>query len=580
MHGAGLCFADVPSEPSSKRVFCSTCGYPLKGAKCEVCGGNAAPLTLEDGAWSPNPRRERRGNTELDWAYEAYSKRDHARLVTHCLAVEEVRNARTFNLPEGPAFIAVVRGASMLIGLRPESDRLVVESPVARLPNRQRVPAMRYALELSNLDRISVRMCLRRDWILARFVGRLSSTDPEAFLTVLEELSELVRKSAEIVTVCFDARAATATEHSSFSWDTMPKPRHLDRLAAREKPREGPRAPERPSPSRPPAAGPGMFDSVPSILAASDDDDGTPTLVRVEPTPPAVDVASGVVSGKRVTRSGSSGTIPAVLEPSSASRPMVPSAPGASGSSSSTRAVGGVAPSPPTQASPSAIAASERGPNPPLPSVPPPTAASPSHAPAPFMPPDDPIDALCVMLEAARAHTRKMVYENQPTTMMLLLRATVYRAVYEHSDTVPHAVAHLFHATSSILREIWLTAPGKRRGSMQIPRPEPALEVIDRILAKRTELSGQPPVKIVPLTSAQQAKEHLARYVSEIEVAPDDVELRHHIALGALCELLVRTKLPVATQQKLRGIVAHAARDGAKQGSLDLMITALKRIIG
>ena len=120
---------------------------------------------------------------------------------------------------------------------------------------------------------------------------------------------------------------------------------------------------------------------------------------------------------------------------------------------------------------------------------------------------------------------------------------------------------------------------GMRRGSMAIPATSPAFEIMARIVAQRGELEPTSQVQVQPITTAQDAKQHLARYVSEIDQAPADAELRHFLALGALSELLVRTKLPPATQDRLRGILAHAKKEGAKQPVVDLMMTALTRMI-
>ncbi|MEO5731575.1 MAG: hypothetical protein ABI134_19965, partial [Byssovorax sp.] len=59
-----------------------------------------------------------------------------------------------------------------------------------------------------------------------------------------------------------------------------------------------------------------------------------------------------------------------------------------------------------------------------------------------------------------------------------------------------------------------------------------------------------------------------------------DPTLRHFLAVGALSELLARAKLPSQTELRLRDIVSHAQREGAKQGSIDLMMMALQRIAG
>ena len=94
----------------------------------------------------------------------------------------------------------------------------------------------------------------------------------------------------------------------------------------------------------------------------------------------------------------------------------------------------------------------------------------------------------------------------------------------------------------------------------------------------RAQVPKEKALAIEPMTSAAQAKEHVARYLTEIDRAPGDPPLRHFLALGALTELLVRTKLPPQTDQRLRAIVSHAQREGAKTSAIDLMMTALQRI--
>jgi len=85
---------------------------------------------------------------------------------------------------------------------------------------------------------------------------------------------------------------------------------------------------------------------------------------------------------------------------------------------------------------------------------------------------------------------------------------------------------------------------------------------------------------LMTFTSAPQAKEHVSRYISEIERSPIDPAFRHFLALGALSELLVRAKLPAQTEQRLREIVTFAQREGPKTSAFDLMMTSLQRISG
>jgi hypothetical protein len=101
---------------------------------------------------------------------------------------------------------------------------------------------------------------------------------------------------------------------------------------------------------------------------------------------------------------------------------------------------------------------------------------------------------------------------------------------------------------------------------------------MERVIVARANMQKEKPLAIEPMVSAAQAKEHVARYLSELDRAPGDPAMRHFLALGALTELLVRTKLPPQTDQRLRDIVTHAQREGPKTQAIDLMMTALQRI--
>ncbi len=162
--------------------------------------------------------------------------------------------------------------------------------------------------------------------------------------------------------------------------------------------------------------------------------------------------------------------------------------------------------------------------------------------------------------------------------MLLLVRAAVFRAMHEHQASVPNAVAYLYRATRGVTREIWSSKVDlSRTGS--IPVAEPALGALEQILAARAVVPKEKAATVEPWTSAQQAKENLGKYLSEIELSPEEPALRHYLALGALSELLSRTRLPAATDQRLRDIVLYAQRDGAKPHVIELMMTALRKIV-
>ena len=63
-----------------------------------------------------------------------------------------------------------------------------------------------------------------------------------------------------------------------------------------------------------------------------------------------------------------------------------------------------------------------------------------------------------------------------------------------------------------------------------------------------------------------------------VERAPAEPTFKHFLALGALTELLVRAKLPAATEQRLREIIGHGQREGTKGSAIELMMTSLQRI--
>ncbi|KYG02625.1 hypothetical protein BE20_50230 [Sorangium cellulosum] len=189
-----------------------------------------------------------------------------------------------------------------------------------------------------------------------------------------------------------------------------------------------------------------------------------------------------------------------------------------------------------------------------------------------------PADRFCQLLRDAQVLGAALSFQERPGVMVLLIRCTVFRAIYEHGEAMPDAVAHLYRCTAAATRELAQAEGGARRGNAA-GVAEPAFLAMERLVTLRGQVPEEKPLHIDPLTTAALAREHLGRYLREIERAPADPVLRHFLAIGALSELLVRTKLPAKTEQRLRDIVAYAQRDGAKPGTIDLLMTALSRIV-
>lgn len=608
--------------PENVSTFCASCGLPMRTSRCDACGGNSQPLPLEDG--DALAVLDARGDAS-PLAREAWSRRDWASFVSHALAVEHVHDARAARLTDGPGFVAVVGGVAVLVSVRQTARQIVIEAPVARLPATMTVPALRILLEASDPPGPGARFSLRDDLVVARFVGRLDQDDPLLFGAALRGVVASAREMAELLVATTDARMLAPSEHQALDFDTLPSARFLGRVAhAAASPAPAP-APAPSGPSRRPQAAPFRSTGAPTA----------PAIPAVAPvaTPAPSPVAAGGRAAPRATVSGAFDALlaaapaPAHLPPPRApdpfsqpapaldfgpvSPPHTEVSPGSPGGSSHPPPAIGLEPPPrpagstaktvevaqgpglrppPRQASrptPFAVAAVSAPPLDRSASEPAPARAATasrgvdlastqiSAAPPPPGP-----KALCELLHRAQTLGAVLSFADKPATMLLLVRATVYRAVFELLDSAPGAVSALFHETLPLTREIHITAPGIRRGAMALPEAEGAFAVFERIVAGGGVLPASSPPAIEPITTAQDAKQHLARYVSEIDQAPSDLELRHFLGLGALCELVVRTKLPPQTLDRVRGIIARSIKEGPRQSSIDLMMTALNRIIG
>lgn len=496
----------MASPSKSAREYCATCGWPLASARCEGCGGDAVPLPLEDGvrkassAALPDVRLER--------AQEAFRAGDHARMVSYCLGTEPGWTSRSVTLREGPAWILAVGDALLFLSIDAAAGLLAIESPLVRLPGRQRVPALRLALELCARQE-AARICLRNDLLVLRLAERLSLVGPTRLLGALRACAPSSLLAIERLTAELDARPAVAPERrGSAGWDVLGRARALTHLAP---PRARPSSP----PAEPEVDSTRRADSIPPILA--------PAFVAGAPTS----------QPRKLSGQLSSASVSGIM---SQRRPTLTD----------------INLDPPSRRS----------------SVTPPPMAAPASPQA---------ERLCELLRQAQALATALSFEEKPATTMLLVRSTVFRAIYAHHEALPDAVAHLYRCTAAATKEIWLSS-ARRTQSTQIPTAEPALLVMERIVSAQARMPKETPIVLDPLTSAQQAKEHLSRYLAEIECAPPEPNIRHFLALGALTELLVRTKLPAQTQQRVREIIEYAQRDGKKPESTELMMTAITRI--
>lgn len=524
---------------------------------------------------------------------DAFRRGEYARAIAATLSTETSFSGRSVTLPEGQGFSILTKAANVFVALDMSSMLLTVESPVARLPERERVPAMRVALELCDLEAMSSRLCLRDDLFVLRYVSQLGAASPPLVRHVVREMLAFSERYAELLIASFDARPAAFGEgRGTGGWDSLGRKRTLATLQLPQARRSV--APPPPSTLRPAETNPSADDELPPILsplfagesAARKDDDALPPVLApmfAESPAPSTQESFPAMPPERGPQTARLGAIAPLLGVTQHSERDVPPETARLGAIPSLTTPLHTQPGParrrtvPGMASVSMDGASR----PVAPEIDAPDAAS-RRYPSRLISreADTPADKLCDLLHQAQTLATALSYAELPATMLLLVRAAVYRAIYEFGETVPDAVSYLHRTTGTMTRLIWPSAArtGKRpTGTM--PTAEPALLAMERIVSARGLVPKERPYTLDPISTATAAKEHLGRYVEEIEAAPTDPALRHFLALGALSELLVRTRLPTQTSQRIKDIIAHAQRDTTRQTSIELMMTALKRIV-
>jgi hypothetical protein len=573
--------ARVDAAAPTDRSFCTTCGWLLPAgvrATCAACGGDATPLPLTD---NTRPRDEDE-DPALASAREAWSHGEHARAIGLALMLGQA--PRTFSTPQGPGWIAAVGATPVFALLDVALSQVTLEVPVVRLPQTKRVPALRAALALCNEIVTASRFCLRIDLLVTRFAARLDALSPAIVHRVAREMVAVAYRAQGHLTLAFDARPAVPEQGVLSAWDRLGRSQMLPLLAppslaapmSQAQPASSARPSSRPSMrpmalapppaqaqpraitlrlSIPPVLAPDEDDDMPAVLAPWLDDGAAPRrsdMADDRPSPPSIPPTIPPPALK---------TVPPDTPPSRPS--MLPSA------LPHVPALGGMRTPFPNAGAMRALTPSEI--------EPPPATRRPLRVAPQDLSTSE--GKLCELLRQALSLATVLSFQERPHTTLLLVRAAVFRALHEHVEAVPHAVAYLYRATRGITREVWTTRQDPTRATGPLPLAEPALGALEQIITARGTLPKEKPAAVDGWTTAQQAKEQLGKYLGEIEIAPADPTLRHYLALGALSELLVRTRLPPATDQRLREIVAFGQRDGAKPHVVELMMTALRKIV-
>ncbi len=568
---------------NSDVLRCSLCGLTLAGGVCEACGGTAEPLPLADG----EPLHEVTLESEFDASmHRAWSEARWVEVLRACLDRVGARHLEEVEVGTGRWLRGPWSRHALLVHASDDGE-LTVEVPVARLPATSYVPALRYLLEASDGAPHGGRLSARFELALARFVGPLAKLRPSAVVAQLVALEGLAANAERYLVTVLRARPISPVEIRAAGFELWARAQDG---AVRVPTTQGVKRTMVTSVA-PPALTTTPSASIPIVApaprASSPGGSAARLASRAEERP--IDASIG---GMPIEHEGSAPRTldparselrpnettalepPASLEPATVhdvapkTRPMLASHPAS------------------TQEPPAPASTQE----PPAPgtvprkeSLRPPTAGADSMASgpetAPVLTPEfaPASEGLLELFHRTLRLGTVLSFADQPATMCLLVRATIYRAAHLFAGEPCVAVA--WEAASALLRTIVATDPSAPSRVVG-PPTTPAFDAMNAIVADGGALCTAPAPRIEPITSAQEAKSHLGRYASEIELAPADLELRHHLLVGAFAELLVRTKLPPNTQDRLRAIMAKSAADGPTKANLELMSTALARMIG
>ena len=190
------------------------------------------PLSLADAGRRTAMREPPGADDSARQAFDAWRGRDYPRLIGLSLVAEGGQGPRTANLADGPGSMFFLRTVPVFVAVQSAAATLTIEAPLARLPQRQRVAAMRVALELCD-GQASCRGCACGETsLVARFVGRLGAVTPPMLRQAIREVAAFAERQGEMLEASFDARAPTPDEpRAAVAWNLVGQPRALPRLA-------------------------------------------------------------------------------------------------------------------------------------------------------------------------------------------------------------------------------------------------------------------------------------------------------------------------------------------------------------
>ncbi|MBL8913315.1 MAG: hypothetical protein JNM17_21640, partial [Archangium sp.] len=248
--------------------YCNACGFPLSDRRCKVCGTDSTARVAEHAqrvgvrVLAPSPA----DFPELTAAFDAWGKREFAKMVSECLTVCGVRMSKPERVDRGLGWI-FFSGSSVVFVVLGASGDLSVESPVVLVPPAQRTPLFRSLLELNVRALGAARFCLRVDRVVLKFSDRVENVAPPKLMAVLREVALAADHFDNLLSHRFSAPMVgpELKKASAQPWQVLGKPLPL---SLSERP-EAPPEPREQREQREPRVLPGDIDFEPSLERAS-----------------------------------------------------------------------------------------------------------------------------------------------------------------------------------------------------------------------------------------------------------------------------------------------------------------------
>lgn len=216
-------------------------------------------------------------------------------------------------------------------------------------------------------------------------------------------------------------------------------------------------------------------------------------------------------------------------------------------------------------------------------------AAAPGSAVAPRVPVDPAVaarlqiaDALCDLLRAVQVLQKPLPFMTnlKPAIPLLLQRALLFRVYDEYRDSCPDVVSLLLRTGKASCGPLWEPAqPGAQGFGIAAPSVAALNSVLADLIRSRAQVEPQPPSGPELFNSLAEAKEIFRKYLEEIENGPRDIAFRHFLLLGAFAELSHRTRLPGATAERLRAVMAEGRKRGASPDAVAYLTEMMRGVL-